>query len=359
MSNPRPHRCPPCRSRRASLLLDLGDPRPGLLARVRLQGPLGRSSARFRPTWVSCSASACRQPASTSAGSASARANLSLLVGDRPLGHGNHLVQAQAVSWVRTPPFQERCSCARSSSRASRRRASGGEVSVSSATSSQRASSSQGWLRSVRISRASRGGSGRRALGQLVAAHGERCRIGAAGQPARAGPRLVARSATRQSSWVLSRRLPAKRASRRPSAARHLARQLAVLLPQRLPQLALVLAAHAGIADAGDQGLEPGFQGGPLLGRDAPAARAAPRAPSARRTAARSCARGSSWKARGAVLADEVVGIEALGQEGELHAVAGLAGAAARSPPPGRRRAGPRHRRRSTGSARGPCATAA
>ena len=47
--------------------------------------------------------------------------------------------------------------CASSPSRASRRRASGGEVRASSATSSQRASSSQGWFSRVRHQQRSRG----------------------------------------------------------------------------------------------------------------------------------------------------------------------------------------------------------
>ena len=47
-----------------------------------------------------------------------------------------------------------------------------------------------------------------------------------------------------------------------------LAHDLAVLGPQGLAQLALVLRAHAAVGDAGDQGLQPRLQGGALLGRD-------------------------------------------------------------------------------------------
>ena len=233
-----------------------------------MQGSLGRIERPLRPTWASCNATACCQPASTSEGSASGSANLSLLWVIARSASGDDLVETQAVSWVRSSALQGRCSG--QGGRAARRAAGqrrGGQRELGQLLAMglqqpgmvEERTDQQGLPRRAAAATAS---------GKLVAAHGEPCRARqrAAGRPAATVRRP--RSRTRQSSWVLSRRLPAKRASRRP-------------LEPAICRISLRFLAHRvsrssrsywlrtpGSAMRATRRLEARLQGRALLGRD-------------------------------------------------------------------------------------------
>ena len=192
------------------------------------------SSARFSPTWDSCSATACRQPASTSAASASGSANLSLLCVIARSAMATTLSRPSCVSWERTSPLSRAMFRASSSSRASRRRASGGEVRVELGDLLAVGLQQPGMIEERARSAAPRGRAAAwrarpaRCCAPAATPDWRRAAVPSRDRSARA------RAATRQSSWVLSRRLPAKRGVAPAVAPGNLAHQLAVLRPQGL-----------------------------------------------------------------------------------------------------------------------------
>ena len=254
---------------RAEPLLDLGDPVPGLLGRrrpasparlqrVHVSGQLGPHAARPH------GASRLRHRALP----LPVRANLSLLWVIARSAMATTLSRPSLVSWVRSSPLSRAIFCARSSSRASRRRASGGEVKVSSATSSQWASSSQGWLRRVHDQQGlARRQRQRRSASSLL-------RMGAmASAPARgrlpSRDRSVARAPTRQSSCGVVAPLAGERGRRAARWSRRSRAPACGSWPTASARSSRSYWSRTpAVGDARDQGLEPRLEGGALLGRD-------------------------------------------------------------------------------------------